>query len=416
MLLKEQIKLELRYFDSAFIASNNQHSTCNQYLVQDNKFAHLLIPCITDSIIKRRDSLFPHTCVDTTSLTLRGGSIKKLSSITGSTNTLKTAPLETRVSFNINMSKEGLLYCYLLALQFGLQPMIANRFIDPSVARSSIVVSTEITKIVIAFVSFTGQPSSSKKELYTKWSLMDSVKYAAFPATLYAIQNLCTQYGYKLLDSMTFNLLNQTKTISAALWLYLLLGNRQSFMQIVALGLLMTAAIVLNMDFGTNSKVDFSESYQLGIIMVAVSSMISGLATALTQKALMGYRKEQPFVFSAELAIFGCVFLFFNMLFNSNADNIDGFFSSWSLYTLIPVVTNAYGGLIVGLVTKHAGGIVKGFALIAGLLVTGVAQYFVEGKPLGLKDLAGGILVSLAIVLHSNNPPKKLDEDEKKKK
>lgn len=59
--------------------------------------------------------------------------------------------------------------------------------------------------------------------------------------------------------------------------------------------------------------------------------------------------------------------------------------------------------MVVGLVTKYAGGVVKGFALIAGtdgdityipfnvaylgILITGLAQWIVEGKPLGGKDL-----------------------------
>ena len=47
----------------------------------------------------------------------------------------------------------------------------------------------------------------------------------------------------------------------------------------------------------------------------------------------------------------------------------------------------AMGGLVVGLVTKYAGGVVKGFALIAGIIITGVAQWLVDGKPLGGKDL-----------------------------
>jgi hypothetical protein len=41
------------------------------------------------------------------------------------------------------------------------------------------------------------------------------------------------------------------------------------------------------------------------------------------------------------------------------------------------------GGLVVGLVTKYAGGVVKGFALIAGIIITGFAQYLLEQKPLG---------------------------------
>lgn len=47
----------------------------------------------------------------------------------------------------------------------------------------------------------------------------------------------------------------------------------------------------------------------------------------------------------------------------------------------------AFGGIVVGQVTKLAGGVVKGFALIAGIVLTGIANWIIDGKPLGLKDL-----------------------------
>lgn len=43
--------------------------------------------------------------------------------------------------------------------------------------------------------------------------------------------------------------------------------------------------------------------------------------------------------------------------------------------------------MVVGQVTKLAGGVVKGFALIAGIIITGVANWIIDGKPLGVKDL-----------------------------
>lgn len=41
----------------------------------------------------------------------------------------------------------------------------------------------------------------------------------------------------------------------------------------------------------------------------------------------------------------------------------------------------------MGQVTKLAGGVVKGFALIAGIVITGVTNWIIDGKPLGMKDL-----------------------------
>ena len=48
-----------------------------------------------------------------------------------------------------------------------------------------------------------------------------------------------------------------------------------------------------------------------------------------------------------------------------------GLFHKWTPWTFIPLLTQAGGGIVVGLVTKHAGGVQKGFALIAGILLTG---------------------------------------------
>ena len=54
-------------------------------------------------------------------------------------------------------------------------------------------------------------------------------------------------------------------------------------------------------------------------------------------------------------------------------------FDGWTPETLIPVLSNACGGIIVGFVTKYAGGVTKGFALIAGIIVTGMVEFLVDG-------------------------------------
>ena len=110
-----------------------------------------------------------------------------------------------------SVGSQGLIYCALLALQFGLQPMIATRFTAKDVSRVSVVIGTELGKVLIAIISIMWEPSAARAKIYENWSLGDSLRVAALPATLYAIQNVFVQYAYKLLDSMTFNLLNQTK-------------------------------------------------------------------------------------------------------------------------------------------------------------------------------------------------------------
>lgn len=114
--------------------------------------------------------------------------------------------------FNLDEnSRNALFYCALLALQFGLQPMIASKFTPSGVSRSSVVIATELAKIVVAAVTIFSGPSAEIEKIRESWTVTNSLQIAALPAILYAIQNLFVQYGYVLLDSMTFNLLNQTK-------------------------------------------------------------------------------------------------------------------------------------------------------------------------------------------------------------
>ena len=81
-----------------------------------------------------------------------------------------------------------------------------------------------------------------------------------------------------------------------------------------------------------------------------------------------------------------------------------GLFTGWTLASWLPVVSNAIGGILVGLVTKYSGGVRKGFALIGGIVLTTVAQSFVEGIPLTRQHYAAAALVAIATWLHSSFP------------
>lgn len=79
----------------------------------------------------------------------------------------------------------------------------------------------------------------------------------------------------------------------------------------------------------------------------------------------------------------------------------------WTWKTWIPVFTNAAGGVLVGLVTKHAGAVKKGFSLIFGLLLSGMLQSFFSSDEGGLspEQIAGALLASVSLWMHSAFPP-----------
>lgn len=219
--------------------------------------------------------------------------------------------------------------------------------------------------------------------------------------------------------------------MSAAFWIYVILGKGQSKLQVFALLLLLSSAVVINME-----ATDFSAStaavepgYQeleregqplavfalqhMAVLCVLAASLISGLSAALTQRVLTSSRGTSSLLVSAELAVYGVLFLVIKEVFwdlghlpPAAALGLlaEGFWGGWEAQTLLPVLSSALGGIVIGLVTQHAGSIVKGFALIFGLLVTGLAQWVLDGEELGSKDWLALALVSLSIYIHSSYP------------
>jgi UDP-sugar transporter A1/2/3 len=92
-------------------------------------------------------------------------------------------------------------------------------------------------------------------------------------------------------------------------------------------------------------------------------------------------------------------------LLTNKSRSRDSFFESWTPSTLVPIVLKAFGGLLTAFVHKHAGSVTKGFALILGLVLTGVIQAILDKKMLSRDQMVGTGLVLLSSWLHFTNPP-----------
>ena len=130
------------------------------------------------------------------------------------------------------------------------------------------------------------------------------------------------------------------------------------------------------------------------------------LAGAITQKHLQQLDRN-PFLFTMELSAFSTLLLLASSLLGfSDAKSRARKFKishGWTWKTWIPVVTNASGGILVGLVTKHAGAVRKGFALIFGMLLSGVIQnyFWSEGGRVTNEQIVGGVLAAFSLWMHS---------------
>ena len=214
-----------------------------------------------------------------------------------------TSPVVT-VLQKSGLSVEAIISMILLALQFGLQPSLTRKFTPKKINKSTVVFTQDIAKFCMAASALfiTGGWS----EAIVGWNYKTWLTVAGVPAILYCIQNFATLTAYQNLSPLTFNVLNQSKTLSAALCCYLLMGKVQSPMQIISLLILFTSACVIEKilpirfwksskdvdlddessklvsdgnDKGTSAKSDSQEdNHTRGLIAVLLASFISGLA------------------------------------------------------------------------------------------------------------------------------------------
>ncbi|VAI46367.1 unnamed protein product [Triticum turgidum subsp. durum] len=174
----------------------------------------------------------------------------------------------------------------LLTLQYGAQPLISKRCIRQGVIVTSLVLAIEFLKVICAVILLVAE--GSLKAQFSNWSLVGSLTASGLPAAIYALQNSLLQISYKNLDSLTFSILNQTKLLFTAFFTYLILGQKQSPKQILALALLITAAVLLSIGESSRKGASGGSSdYVLlyGILPVTVASVLSGLASSLCQWA-----------------------------------------------------------------------------------------------------------------------------------
>lgn len=305
-----------------------------------------------------------------------------------------------------SVDKRVWLYSALLTLQYGAQPLISKRFIRREVIVTSSVLACEMAKVICAFVLLMVNGSLTK--LCKDWSFFSALTFSVLPATIYALQNSLLQISYRNLDSLTFSMLNQTKLFFTAFFGYIILRQKQSMQQIGALFILILAAVLLSIGEGTSKGSRDGNPEEVlfyGIVPVLVASVLSGLASALCQWASQ-VKKHSSYLMTMEMSIFGIMSLLASMSKSPDGDAMSkhDFFYGWTPLALVPVMANALGGILVGLVTAYAGGVRKGFVIVSALLVTALLQFIFEGKPPSLYCIVALPLVIISISIYQKYP------------
>lgn len=375
-------------------------------------------------------------------------------------------------------------------------PRLSKKYIHPQTNKQSVALVEEIVKmglgvggwIVTAYCN--AAAASSNKSLLVappplpsfssnieptltllsrqlqNYSFQSTLLAAGIPSALYALQGTLTYTSYQNLDAVTYNGLTQLKVLSSALCCYLVLGQRQSLVQVLSLGILMISTMVFqgswkdwigretkSIDMVSGSVAtksdrayDYNRRLILGVLPCIGATLLSGLAGAFSQRSLQTQvgggigdsgktMHRDAYFYTIEISFLSAVCLAFSMGIEyvkncistrrrttTSANNDKSptdydqsasttttthFFQHWTYATLLPISAKASAGLLTALVHRHLGSVIKGFALVLGLVFSALLQFAIEGDDLTGGQVVGTVLVLLGSWLHFTNGPKR---------
>lgn len=308
----------------------------------------------------------------------------------------------------------------LLAIQYAVQPRLSRKYIPPKIKKQTVVLVEEVVKTTLAAAIFFSKSTDYVQSALKDWTLSSSLAIAGLPAMLYALQGVLQYVSYQHLDSVTFNGLTQTKTLSAAFCCWLILKKSQSPIQMVALGILIGSALVFQgyirpgILWQKNTKIKTNDAavgdwVWRGVVPCLGAAFLSGLAGALSQKGLQltGIGGRDPFLFTVEISFFSAITLLFNMIRTNDFSKFEWQKQKtyWNWKILIPIFLKASGGVITALVHKYAGSVSKCFALMFGLVLSNMIQLTTKQESLQPYQVLGTIMIMLSTWLHFTNPP-----------
>mmetsp|Transcript_14348 Transcript_14348/g.20359 ORF Transcript_14348/g.20359 Transcript_14348/m.20359 type:complete len:446 (-) Transcript_14348:92-1429(-) len=348
----------------------------------------------------------------------------------------------------------SILYLLLLALNYAIMPRLSKRYIHPNANKRSVALVEEVVKMSLGLGGWvlTGYASAKNiestsatqvtslpttmsvlQEQLQHWSPLSTLIAAGLPSALYALQGTLTYTAYQNLDAVTYNGLTQLKVLSSALCCYVILNKRQSVLQMVSLGLLMLSSVVFQGSWkdwirkqttsGNHSNnIDNSRVLLMGVLPCLTATLLSGLAGAFSQRSLQtqvgGQMHRDAYFYTVEISFLSAACLVISMtaeywqgrrtvacasvkeLHNKYGTKKDSFFQYWTYATLLPITTRATAGLLTALVHRHLGSVVKGFALVLGLVFSALLQFVLEGVDLSVGQLIGTALVLFSSWLH----------------
>jgi len=182
------------------------------------------------------------------------------------------------------------------------------------------------------------------------------------PAGIYAIHNNILYYGLSNLEVPVYQVTNQLKIFSTAIFFTTLLKHKLPLQKWMSLFVLFVGiSIVQIQGTSSGSTVDHNQNMYLGLVAVSTAALTSGFASVYFEKIAKG-SSTPLWVLNFYLSVFGFIFSAVVTLVNDFHEIQElGFFYGWNFLVAVVVFNQALGGLVISVVVKFANTIIKGF-------------------------------------------------------
>lgn len=268
---------------------------------------------------------------------------------------------------------------------------------------STAVALSELIKLVISIVVYfcvERNHMSVRQMLRRIYSDKSTLLKTSIPSTLYVLQNNLQYLATSNLPAEIYQVLIQMKLITTALLSSSVLGRKLSNAQWMSIVMLFVGVAIVQLSLQT-SKAITNFNPVVGITAVLVSCVTSGFAGVYNEKLLkddstsLWARNVQLSTISFLLSVFPCI-----------ADGVGifqrGFFYGYSPLVLSVILLQALGGIIVSIVVKNTGSIVKGFATSGSIVLSCIFSTFLFSDiTMNAQFLAGTALVVLSTFAYS---------------
>ncbi|PAA58036.1 hypothetical protein BOX15_Mlig007964g1, partial [Macrostomum lignano] len=272
---------------------------------------------------------------------------------------------------------------------------------------SSMVLITEFTKLFLSLGLYL--PEARRLGRFELPSPRGAVLYLV-PALLYALNNNLAVYIQLQMDPATYQVLGNLKILTTAVLFRLIIKKPLSQIQWASLFVLFAAGVSnswggLQRSTGAPdiNKASTLHITPLGLFMISAYCTVSGLAGVYTEYVL----KKQPALNinmqNALLYVFGVAvnLLTFVVQARGRSDSSFDLFRGFTFLTWVLILSQAIGGMIMGVIMKFASNISKLFLVSAAMVLTTILSVLIFHLQLNIYFFLSLVFVVVAQYMYN---------------